>query len=321
MKKEFLNKLKKHWIIIWLCAACLALGIFVVSAAYTRVSSVKRVISTRKGVGMLFSSNYLQSGNTLLKNITFSSSDSDPVVVVTICNYSQSDKTRHNEKDITYTLTAELVDSSGIPISSEALGNKNYSIALGNDKRLFTADALKFDFTNQELLSDSSNSHSYQITFDRSQFENQDIYVKLTAKPDGSMKDELSDISGIIGISLYTKKTASWSGQFTDTQEPSKLDGFNYTISGSGNGTVTISWNSEYVEISPWFLESLNKTSSGNSVTFSVDSSIRNMYALQFYRKKTPQNGEKWADRQKTNITADGNSYITFSFIPSEETQ
>ena len=58
MKDKFIKKLKRSWLAIWI-ALQRPLSTIGVLAAYTSVSSVKRVVSTQKGAGMLFSSNYL----------------------------------------------------------------------------------------------------------------------------------------------------------------------------------------------------------------------------------------------------------------------
>ena len=74
MKKD----LKKSFIIIWIAAVSIALIALGVSAAYTNVNKVKRVVSTQGGAGTAFSSNYLMlvNGNTNersfdVKRITF----------------------------------------------------------------------------------------------------------------------------------------------------------------------------------------------------------------------------------------------------------
>ena len=114
MKDKFIKKLKRSWLAIWIAFAAAALSTIGVLAAYTSVSSVKRVVSTQKGAGMLFSSNYLTTDeNDLPRTITFSSMENSPCVTVNVCNYPQT-LIKHNDKDITYTLTVELVESTGV---------------------------------------------------------------------------------------------------------------------------------------------------------------------------------------------------------------
>ena len=112
MKDRFIKKLKRSWLAIWIAFAAAALSTIGVMAAYTSVSSVKRVVSTQKGAGMLFSSNYLAiDENDLPRMITFSSMETSPCVTVNVCNYPQT-MIKHKDTDITYTMTVELVDSN-----------------------------------------------------------------------------------------------------------------------------------------------------------------------------------------------------------------
>ena len=102
MKGKFIKKLKRSWLAVWIAFAAAALSTVGVLAAYTSVSSVKRVVSTQKGAGMLFSSNYLTTDeNDLPRTITFSSMETSPCVTVNVCNYPQT-MIKHNDKDITY---------------------------------------------------------------------------------------------------------------------------------------------------------------------------------------------------------------------------
>ena len=49
--------------------------------------------------------------------------------------------------------------------------------------------------------------------------------------------------------------THGWSGRFLDDSgyNPSGYSGYNYEISGTGEGTITLSWDPS-LEISQWFL-------------------------------------------------------------------
>ena len=48
MKDQFIKKLKRSWLAIWIAFVAAALSTIGVLAAYTSVSSVKRVVSTHK---------------------------------------------------------------------------------------------------------------------------------------------------------------------------------------------------------------------------------------------------------------------------------
>ena len=88
--KGKLDFFRKNWITIWLVIAAVSLGTMVTYAAYTRITIVKRVVSTTEGAGNLFSSNYL---NTNTSSIMTTSSASymvenyNAVVTLDIYNY------------------------------------------------------------------------------------------------------------------------------------------------------------------------------------------------------------------------------------------
>jgi hypothetical protein len=313
-------------------------------AAYTSTPSVKRVVSTKSGSGAMFSSNYLLPGSTAsLKSIPFNNADSKPLVSVYICNYVQGDKTQHYSKDITYTLTAKLVDSNGNDLSADSFDSENwfeyYSIKLGNEEKVFDS-SMTVEFSNQQLSSDNSNEDKYDITFDYlgSGLQTGDVYIYAEAVPE-SMEDGNSAISRIIGIYAESNQTSSWSGNFTDkfvsdsSLSPVDFDGFNYEISGSGVGTATLSWNEKYVKISPIFIESISdiKTEqTSGSITFKVDSSVQNEYSLQFYRVQPDSDSEedwnpdtkRWEDENwdisEKSVCANGDNYVSFEFEAEE---
>lgn len=86
---------------------------------------------------MLFSSNYLTTDeNDLPRTITFSSMETSPSVTVNVCNYPQT-MIKHNDKDITYTITVELVDSDGNAVTGEEAAK--YSVEYNGEKRLLEA--------------------------------------------------------------------------------------------------------------------------------------------------------------------------------------
>ena len=79
--------------------------------------------------------------------------------------------------------------------------------------------------------------------------------------------------------------TSGWKGQFTDSENPSVLDAFNYEVYGTAEGTVTISWDESYVTLSKWSREDLAPDSTGNSISFEVGGEGNpTSYLMQFYR-------------------------------------
>lgn len=318
MKDRFIKKLKRSWLAIWIAFAAAALSTIGVLAAYTSVSSVKRVVSTQKGAGMLFSSNYLTiDENDLPRMITFSSMETSPCVTVNVCNYPQT-MIKHNDKDITYTMTVELVDSGGNAVTSA-----DYSVEYNGEKKTFESNS-KIEFSPLKLTSDNFNKHEFVLTFDKSQLTKSDIYMKVTATP--TNQAELKPLSAKLGVIFINDNTsATWTGTFIDNAtSPKDLDGFNYRLSGSGEGTVTLTWNTNYVDISPWFKNTykltISKDSSGiATATLKVNSAEKNQYDIQFYRTNGINANEVWSDNG-AHIKVGTDDYVSMTFTQSATT-
>lgn len=318
MKDRFIKKLKRSWLAIWIAFAAAALSTIGVLAAYTSVSSVKRVVSTQKGAGMLFSSNYLTiDENDLPRMITFSSMETSPCVTVNVCNYPQT-MIKHNDKDITYTMTVELVDSNGNAVTSA-----DYSVEYNGEKKTFESNS-KIEFSLLKLMADDFNKHEFVLTFDKSQLTKSDIYMKVTATP--TNQAELKPLSAKLGVIYINDNTsATWTGTFIDNAtSPKDLDGFNYRLSGSGEGTVTLTWNTNYVDISPWFKNTykltISKDSSGiATATLKVNSAEKNQYDIQFYRTNGINANEVWSDNG-AHIKVGTDDYVSMTFTQSATT-
>ena len=314
MKDKFIKKLKRSWLAIWIAFAAAALSTIGVLAAYTSVSSVKRVVSTQKGAGMLFSSNYLTTDESdLPRTITFSSMENYPQTMI-----------KHNDKDITYTITVELVDSDGNAVAGEETAK--YSVEYGGENKTFEGNS-KIVFSSLVLKSDDFNKHEFVLTFDKSQLTKSDIYMKVTAAP--TDQAELKPLSAKLGVIYINDNTsATWTGTFIDNAaSPKDLDGFNYRLSGSGEGTVTLTWNTKYVDISTWFKNtySLNVSTDVNTkiatATMKVDSAEKNQYDIQFYRTNGINGAEQWSDHNHTDITVNGTGFVSMSFTQSTATE
>ncbi len=184
-------------------------------------------------------------------------------------------------------------------------------------------------FEVKELPMGEPISDRFIITYDKLQLGTPDVpvYVKITADP-LIKKDEIDILSGILGVSARAAddNASNWTGSFTDqfvdniTVSTKEFDAFNYIISGSGTGVFALEWNTEYVDISKWFIDELTDTgnviSSGpGKIEFSVNSAVKNQYSLQFYRTRDPADGEIYNENRKV---ADGDTeYVSGSFTPS----
>jgi len=134
----------------------------------------------------------------------------------------------------------------------------------------------------------------------------------------------LKTLSAKLGVIYINDNTsATWTGTFIDNAtSPKDLDGFNYRLSGSGEGTVTLTWNTKYVDISTWFentyVLTISKDSSGiATATLKVNSAEKNQYDIQFYRTNGINSAEQWSDGNHTDITVTGTGFVSMSFTQS----
>jgi len=124
--KQLLQKLKNNWIRVWLIVIAIACFSFAGIAAYTEVSSVKRVVSTAATVGDPFSSN-------CMKRQIVSYRMAGSVFSVSVCNFDQNYPEKYCSEEITYIFTAKLqvklnnqyIDMSTIQSELDALPANN----------------------------------------------------------------------------------------------------------------------------------------------------------------------------------------------------
>ena len=178
----------------------------------------------------------------------------------------------------------------------------------------------------EKVMPDDFNKHEFVLTFDEITAHKSDIYMRVTATP--TNQAELKPLSAKLGVIYINNNTsATWTGTFIDNAtSPKDLDGFNYRLSGSGEGTVTLTWNTNYVDISPWFKNTydltISKDSSGiATATSKVNSAEKNQYDIQFYRTNGINSAEQWSDGNHTNITVTGTGFVSMSFTQSTATE
>ena len=281
------------------CIGVLAGGTY---AAYTKSAHHKWVVAAQETPSDLrFSSNYLASCPR--ENLTYVtrlvSAGGDTVTVgVTVCNYPQSDLSRVNDSDITYTLQTRLVKEDGSAASVEGLtvriNESNFGASLSGT-----------------LTGGVASQNLYRIILsaaDLGKLEN--VYLQIAAVPEdaSAAATENQALAGRLRILPAAAQATLWTGHFADTPACTSLDAFNYEIQGSAQGKVTLSWDSDKVALSPWS-RALLTADGGNPITFSVGGADQpTSYRLQFYRTCPIPADETW-DSVKA-------SYVTATFIP-----
>jgi hypothetical protein len=322
------NPKKAHRTLPWsgsvlaLAALILALLVSGSFAAYTSLNTVKRVVSTMAGSGTMFSSNYMSlweysATGYGTKTFAYNETEGAPSFTVTVCNYAQDSPKYVNSSDITYTLTATLVDREGNAYDTSKLTAEELACYKVNNTAFVNGTATLAD---QTLTGGTKSKLSYTITMDSVHMS--EVYVLVKAVPAESSlaaADNKILACKFRGTVTNALRSAGWTGSFTDAKvdsEPSALDGFNYEITGYGVGTITLTWDNTKVAISPWFLadqgvsDGVTTSGSKSAVTFSVtaeDSSFR----LQFYRVAAAS-----ADETGNMVQ----SYVTCTYEPETST-
>lgn len=270
-------------------------------AAYTNFNSVKKVVSTGKPTDTLFSSNYLYlvtdtETNYSTRRITSAETGENSTFVVQIYNYVYGNPSAWNIEDIGYTFVVKVkprIDGNSLPAGIESISVQKDSSNI--DK---TSESGAIIFTKAStLIKDRASQDSYTITVPTN-IKDQ-IKLEITATPTVSTKTSHKKLAAV--ISMATLETVSnWTGKFLDSKNnlPSKYDGYNYEISGNGEGKVTLKWNSDVLQASVWFTNGHYITSykdnniNYKSITFDVGND--SAYQLQFYRVPGATIPEDW---------------------------
>jgi hypothetical protein len=225
---------------------------------------------------------------------------------------------------------ATLVDSKGKSITTSGLtgfsvrvDGEQYAIVQAGEGTAYTCSISK-------TLTAEKESRSV-FTIYMGEKLDKSIYVKVEAVPSDEGSYEASNQYKLARIFGFREEddgadTTDWTGTFSDSgieqaEKISQLSAFNYTMSGNGKGTITLTWNTAYVEISPLFLSTYGLTASSNgtlkSVEISVDHTEQSDYQLQFFRTQTPDAGEVWSASDHSVKCGDA-VYVTFAFQKSE---
>lgn len=282
-------------LLVLVCLVLLASGTF---AAYTNVESIKRVVATRKGVdeNRRFSSNYLTNNpnpdSFPLRLIGIAENSQNVSFAVTVCNYLQEDRTLINENDITYTLTAMLIGPDGTPITDKSqitytkkdgdsvtlTGEEvRQSVAISNT----TYEGGKYNAA-QTLYADVASENVYRITSNDSDLL-RSISIQIEALPTDTLV--APRLAGLLKFSAAAAQTTDWTGRFVG---PEDADAFNYELSGSAQGTLTLTWDPSLV-INPSFEAEVGSTVINSSISFYVGGPGQpNHYRVQFYKALDP---------------------------------
>ena len=351
MNRKITSFLKSYWLIIWCIVALFLLVSFSAYGAYMRTQNAKRVISTMGGAGNRFSSNRLdelESDNAAYK---FRMIPVQGIVpnegisrTMTICNYPQGLESAYYAFNIYYALEVELTDNvSNIPVfTNEEQALAQYYITdnagtIHYFKKDDDSGKYQLKIENQELKGNKSSSITYTLHFPN---VDTNVYMKTYADPkinnDSTQyrPDDLRPLGAMISVnSVKESQDTNWIGALIEPRITGKTvsdyDAFNYVISGSGAGTITLKWKTGMLELNPYYKENEGITANISdsddgyvTLKFGVTAEqTKNRYSFQMYKKK----GSDWStitgfDAIANKDNAD-NPLIIFDFKADSQEQ
>ena len=274
-------------------------------AAYTSLSNAKRTIST-VGSKQLFSSNILleyEKENDIQGDSMSFSKDGDSIFKVSVCNYSQDNPEKYALENINYTIKVSLMDQNGKEVTDQNILSRykwdNISFSNLENNKIYC------------LTKGQKSQHIYSITVPAEYMKG--YKIKIIAKP---QKDGYRSLGRIISF-FEDVSSSEWKIDYLNdelAQNAYDLGCINTRLTGSEYAKLTLTWKTAHVQIDPWFLEDIKKStvyieSSDNSLTFKAggDSGF-NQYDITFYRT-TPVHSD---DSPLENCN-DIKSYITLT--------
>lgn len=300
---------KSNLLIIINCSlACMFLLIAGSLAAYTSLSNAKRTIST-VGSKQLFSSNILleydEESAVQGKSMSFSA-DGNAVFKVSVCNYAQGDDGKYASEDIKYNINVSLIDQNGKTVTDPSVLS-----AYKWNKISFSELTQSTEGT---LKGGKASNNIYIVTVPTADMKK--YKIKITAVPTNTQYKPLGRII------YFSEDVASSEWKITylsdeQNQNAHDLGCIHIKLTGSEYASLTLTWDSEHVQIDPWFLEDIKKDTKASanvneantSLTFTAGGDTgKNQYNIAFYRT-SPVHGDDSNVETWDNIK----SYISLS--------
>lgn len=318
MDKKIIVFLRRYFVVA-LAATIMMSAAFAVYAEYTKSEKAKRVVAAYSSTGQKFSSNYMrpviQESDRAFRTIYLSEVEKTKIensqsvnieTAVTLCNYVQGNPAQPYGYDIRYVLTGKLVtfDDTGteMPYNGDLIVTVA-NVAIGKNDVTIAANGL--------LAGGRESMDTYSVTIPSEIYTaSEKIYLKLEA-----IQNNTSDLPSKLRVYIDVAEKpliahSGWTLAQTDNISEQTLDkhyGYNYLLSGTGDGNVILSWDGSKIKISEIFLSnnslSLSEVEGKSSVTIPVVSGEN--YDIQFYRT---DNGE---------VTALDDISVTYVFIES----
>ncbi len=307
--KKAIKLMKVNWITAWMVLIVISVVSFVGYAEYIENQNrMKRVAANVAEAGKLFTSDYLTTSSSAPYKVQFAENVTSCMIPVKIRNYNSADVTAFYTHDLPYDVTFQLVKENGSIVTPEELDDYRIQVKKSTEdaytqfsttgsvqeitvtedsgtEYTYTVTASYsaqdgYTITYQGILfeGDSRFEHMFQLDFQKEIMTNEkNLFIKMSATPDSSIRDEVDELSGILGVTeVQPTLTQGWKGGFVDNSAHLDYDAYNYVISGSGEDTLRFSWNADKLEVNPFFLDEFDddietgypKTESRDGVTW-----------------------------------------------------
>ena len=261
-------------------------------AAYTSLSSAKRVVTVR-GSEQYFTSDILVQYENVLslqsKVKSFGKNDKTRTFSVTVSNHLQNDATKYDSKSTNYTFAVELFDVDGNSVTN-AGGESNLTISCENQSVTLTNG--KCEIENQSFAGGTAQDTTYKFTLTGDEILQ--YRIRITAVP--TNRSEYKPLGRLIVLAVDST-VSNWTGSFLTTESSAvnskkTLGLLNYRISGHLEEDCVLSWDFSRVEIDEWFLDQMGITANqitknGNMKSVKLHlgtAGTPQQYTIQFYR-------------------------------------
>lgn len=290
------NNRIKYLFVVALCLLAIAIGIRQATAAYLSISNMKAVASTNENES-LFNSNllygYLTEPTSIGRNIIEIKNSNDNVsFTISIFNYHKQDINLINPYTVEYDID--------IVVSGAKNGDySGYSVQSSRTSQVKRFDQYKrISFDGETIRGKVAAENQYTVTMPAKDLNYAQFTVVANVKP-GSIGTNIYCLAAIITPSIPSEvSTPSVEGRLVESGSINDYAAFNYEVTvGGAESRVKLTWNSNYVEIDPFFaakhkyVDNNGKPLNTGELEYKADVGTE---VIQFYRIKGLSEPSDW---------------------------
>ena len=289
MKNGFSPK-KKTVLLICLSLAALVLVSGGTLAVYTSQDHQRSVVRNRDNDTIRFSSDklYRVASGAAPQKYYYPMGKDERTMTFYVCNYDQAKTTLFSEEDLEYTIRFLVKNGTG--------SGDSYRISNGSIEKT-VANNGTCTFTDR-LNGGKKSLNSYSFTFAEGDYNTVELTVEVT--PMDSVVTQGRVLNGIlVPIEHAATQGVAVKSEFTDSRRsasPQEFDAYNLSVTISGGaGDVLIEWETDKLDIDPFFKEKENVTGTDGHLVISMNSEDETgSYLIQFYNHNTEK--PSWTD-------------------------